>query len=300
MKQEALSGILPAVITPFDQAGDFAVGAFERLVVRLYAAGVDGLYVNGQTGEGLLQSVEQRKRVAEAAVRLTPPGKQVIVHVGAHRTADAVELARHAAKIGAHAVSSLPPPGPYSFAEVRAYYEAVAAASELPVLVYYFPAVSAGVRTLEEIEQLLAIPKVVGLKFTDFDLYKVSVLKRHGCRTVFNGHDEVLAAGLLMGADGGIGSFYNLIPELFVEVFRLARENRWEGARQVQLRINELVEIGLRFPLIPAIKTILSWQGIACGEALAPRRPLTAAESQRLRDMLRRSSFEFLLAGAAG
>jgi len=299
METSNLYGILPAVVTPLDENGNFALAAFERLLEQLYTAGVDGVYVNGWTGEGLLQAIEQRKRVAEAAVRVTPPGKRVIIHVGALRTSDAVELARHASRIGAQAISSLPPLGSYSFAETRAYYEAVAAASELPVLVYYFPAFSPGVRTLEEIEELLAIPGVVGLKFTDFDLFRLSVLKRHGCRVLFNGHDEVLAAGLLMGADGGIGSFYNLIPELFVELFRLARQGQWEQARQVQQRINELVEIALNFPLIPAIKTILSWRGIPCGEAILPRQALTPEQVQRLRQMLGGSSFAFLLEGAA-
>lgn len=131
-----LQGILPAVVTPFDAEGRFDVVAFERLIARLYAAGVHGLYVCGQTGEGLQQPPEQRKRVAEAAVRCSPPGKLVIVHIGAASTAEAVELARHAAKIGAQAVSSLPPAGPFPFEEVRGYYRDLAAASAVPLLVY--------------------------------------------------------------------------------------------------------------------------------------------------------------------
>jgi N-acetylneuraminate lyase len=298
MTQTGLHGILPAVVTPFDVEERFAPAAFDRLLERLYGTGIDGLYVNGQTGEGLLQPVEQRKRVAEAAVRLSPKGKTVIVHVGAYRTADAVCLARHAAAIGAHTVASLPPLGAYSFTEIRSYYQTLAHASDLPVLVYYFPAICPAIQAAEQALELLDIPNVIGLKFTDFDLYKMSLIKKRKC-VVFNGHDEVLIAGLLMGADGGIGSFYNLIPEHFVEALRLVRENRWEEARQVQGRINELVEIGLRFPLIPAIKTILRWQGIGCGEALAPRRRLTAEENSRLRDALMASSFAHLAEAAA-
>ena len=236
MRPSNFHGILPAVVTPFDEHGNFAPAAFERLLERLYAAGIDGLYVNGQTGEGLLQPVEQRKRVAEAALRFTPKGKSVIVHVGAHRAADAVELARHAATIGVHAVSSLPPPGPCSLGEVRAYYEAIAAVSDLPVLVYYYPEICPSVHGAQQMLQLLEIPHVIGLKFSDLDLYTLSLLKRRDC-VIFNGRDEVFIAGLLMGADGGIGSFYNLIPELLVEAFSLVRQNRWEEARQVQWRI---------------------------------------------------------------
>jgi N-acetylneuraminate lyase len=170
METIELGGILPAIVTPVRQDGAVSVEAFQRLAARLYAAGVDGLYVNGQTGEGLLQPVEQRKQVAEAARAVTPPGKQLIVHVGAHRTEDAVELARHASRIGVQAISSLPPLGPYSFDEVRAYYEAIASASEVPVIVYYYPAISPGVRTLEEIKLLLGIPGVIGVKYTEIDL----------------------------------------------------------------------------------------------------------------------------------
>ncbi|MGB9606300.1 MAG: dihydrodipicolinate synthase family protein [Bryobacteraceae bacterium] len=172
----------------------------------------------------------------------------------------------------------------------------MAAASEPPLLVYYFPAIAPGVRTLDQIERLLEIPGVAGLKFTDFDLYKLFLLKKRGCRAVFNGHDEIPAAGLLMGADGGIGSFYNLAPELFVEVYRLARQGSWEQARQAQARINQLIEIVLDFPLIPAIKTILAWQGIPCGEAIAPRRAMSPGERERLRARTEQSSFAHLLA----
>ena len=115
-EMEKLKGILPAAVTPFDESEELAQAPFEMLLESLYGAGVDGVYVCGGTGEGLLQTVEQRKRVAEAAVRNSPKGKQVVVHVGSHRTADAVELAAHAGRIGASAVSALPPLGNYSFA----------------------------------------------------------------------------------------------------------------------------------------------------------------------------------------
>ncbi len=286
-------GILPAVVTPFDLEGNFNAAAFERLLERVYGAGVDGLYVNGQTGEGLQQTVEQRKESAEAAVRMSPKGKTVIVHVGAHRTVDAIALARHAAKVGVSAISSLPPQGMYSFEEIYAYYEAVAAATDVPLLVYYFPAASPAVKEAEQALRLLEIKNVIGLKFTDYDLYKLWLLKRRGC-VVFNGHDEVLVAGMLMGADGGIGSFYNVAPELFVRAYGLAQAGEWEEARAVQERINELVEIGLRFPVVPAIKKMLEWSGVDCGRCVAPRRGLTEKEEGALKEALRGAGFEGL------
>lgn len=290
-----LTGIIPALLTPISEDGGIGTPALERLLERLYSAGVDGMYVCGQTGEGLLQTAEMRKKVAEVAVRCTPAGKTNIIHVGAHRPDDAVELARHARSIGADAVSSLPPIGGYSFADVRAYYERIAAAAELPVLVYYFPEVSGAIRTMDEIQQLCAIPGVVGLKFTDFDLFRLSRLVLGGA-TVFNGRDEVLAAGLLMGAHGGIGTFYNLLPEAFVEVWRSARAGDWTGARRVQDRINALIELTIRFPVFPAVKKMMAWFGIDCGPCLAPRRVLSPSEEEALRAALQQAGFEELLA----
>ena len=283
-------GILPALVTPLDESGRFVESAFEKLIERVYQAAIDGIYVCGSTGEGLLQSVAQRKLVTEAAVRLSPQGKQVIVHTGAYRTDDAVELTRHAAIAGAVAVSSLPPVGAYSFEEVSAYYRALSTATDLPFLVYYFPAVSSAISSVAQILELCSLPNVIGLKFTDHDFYKLSLVRNTGA-VVFNGYDEVLVAGLLMGAGGGIGSFYNLVPELFVEIYRLSRESRWTEARAVQARINELIELTLRYPCFPAVKTILRWNGIDCGQCLEPRRALTLDEERGLRAALAASSF---------
>jgi len=280
-----LKGIIPATVTPLDEDERFAPAAYDALLARLYDTGIDGVYVCGGTGEGLLQTVEQRKLVAESAVRNSPRGKQVIVHVGSHRTADAIELARHAAKIGATAVSALPPLGGYSFAEVRAYYESLAAASDVPLLVYFFPESYSGVQTAEQVLDLCTIPNVAGLKYTDFDLYRMNGIKRSGA-VVFNGRDEVLAPGLLAGADGGIGTFYNIIPERFVELYRLAKTGDWSGAQRVQEQINIVLRITLQFPCFPAIKEILRWQGIDCGECIRPRGSLTVQQAGELRRQL--------------
>jgi N-acetylneuraminate lyase len=287
---QQFSGILPAVVTPLDEHGALNVRSLERLLERFYEVGCHGVYVCGQTGEGLQLSPDVRERALEVAVANTPAGRTVIAHIGAASTSDAVRLVRHAAKTGAHAISSLPPSSAYSFPEVRSYYEALAAAAPLPLLVYYFPEVSASIRTLDEVLDLCSIPNVAGLKFTDFDLYRLSLIQRAG-HNILNGRDEVLAAGLLMGAHGGIGSFYNLAPELFVEVYRLSQEGRWREARATQDRINDLIRAVLRFPMLAAIKQLLTWSGIDAGRPVEPRRALRADEQPALRAAMDQAGF---------
>lgn len=283
----ALRGIVAAVVTPLDTAERFCPGQFEKLLERLYSNGVHGLYVCGQTGEGINLPLSRRKQVAEMAVTNSPPGKATIIHVAAHSTAEAIELAKHASRIGATAISSAPPIGfeCYPFVEIKKYYEALAAATSLPLLVYYYPDICSTITDIDQVLELCQIPGVVGLKFTSFDLFMLSQLRRH-TSVVFNGRDEVLVAGLLMGADGGIGAFYNLIPGDFVRLYELAKVADWEQARQIQSHINDLIKIVARFPFVAVIKLLLSWSGIDCGSCVAPARTLTPSEQAELRPLV--------------
>lgn len=275
-------GVIPAAITPVDAAGKLNTSSFERLLMRLYERDAHGMYVCGQTGEGLQLPLAVRELATEVAVANTPAGRNVIVHVGAPSTADAIRLARHASAAGAQGISSLPPGSAYSFQEVKEYYQALAAASSVPVLVYYFPEFSSAIKTVEQVFELCAIPGIEGLKFTDFDLYRLGLIQRAG-HTIFNGRDEVFAAGLLMGAHGGIGSFYNLVPELFVNVYDSSQAGRWTEARATQDRINDLIRTVLAFPMMAAIKQLLTWSGIDSGHPVLPRRALNSDEAGALR-----------------
>ena len=279
-----LGGILPALVTPLNRDRTLNVPALERLLQRVYSAGVDGVYVCGSTGEGLVLPSETRRSIVEIAVSNSPRDKQVIVHIGAWSFDDAQGLARHAAHVGATAISSLPPAGA-SFDEILAYYRDVSASTDLPFLAYYFPDAAGGPFTYDQLAEICAIPGIAGLKFTDYDLYILSVLARAG-NLVFNGRDEVLSAGLLMGAHGGIGSTYNLVPEWFVKLYEHARAGRWAEARKVQDRINDVLRVLLSFPFLPAVKRAVNWGGIECGDALRPRIGLTAEQESALRASL--------------
>lgn len=296
-----INGILPALVTTFHDDGTLNTAALEALLERLYSCGAHGVYACGQTGEGLLAPAEIRRQVCEVAVRNSPKGARVVVHVGAANTSEAVALAVHAARSGAAAVSSLPPAGSFSFAEVRAYYRDLAAAVDAPVLVYYFPEAGPSIRTLEQILELCSIPGVAGLKFTDFDLYRLGEIRRGG-HIVFNGRDEVLAAGLYMGANGGIGSFYNLVPRTFVEIHNAAAKGDWTAARRLQDQVNRLIRLTLDYPLLPALKRALTWSGIEAGPCLKPRLGLTAAQEEEFRKRLAAAGFspEGFARGEAG
>src|SRR5690606_36309980 len=122
-----IGGILPALISPLDGEGKLNAKSYELLLERVYRAGCHGVYVCGQTGEGLQLPLGVREQAVEVAVANTPKGRNVVAHVGALSTADALRLARHASATGVRAVSSLPPNSNYGFAETKAYYQSLAA-----------------------------------------------------------------------------------------------------------------------------------------------------------------------------
>jgi N-acetylneuraminate lyase len=288
MKQ--LVGILPALLTPVDAQGNLNERALIALLDRLYQWPIHGVYVGGQTGEGLQLSVLTRKRLTELAVRHSPSGKAVIVHVGAMSLQDASELAAHASGAGAQAVSSLPPAGPFSFCEVREYYRQLAQSSPLPVIVYHFSEYSHAVSSAPQLLEICALSNIAGLKFTDYDLFSLDLLASRGI-PIFYGRDELISAGLMYGATGGIGTFYNIAPGYFTEIYRLAQNGDWEASRMLERRVQTLIRACLRFPLHSAVKQIVTWQGIECGDALAPRAVLTPAQREELWEELAGSGF---------
>ena len=273
---DTFSGIYPAFLTPLDGERNFAPRVAERLFIHLLAAGVDGTYAAGSTGEGLLLPVEVRKALVETLAALLPRGKKLIVHVGAKDVGVAVDLARHAARHGAHAISSLPPAGDRK--TVREYYATLARESSIPLLLYYFPkAAPTAFTDSEDLLEVCAMPNVLGVKFTDFNLYLLHRLVERG-KTVFNGYDEVLAAGLLMGASGGIGSTYNIMPQVYLEIARAAGQGEWETARMWQYRANRVIETLVKFPFAPALRAAMRHRGFDCGPNMSGE---TLSEQQR-------------------
>ena len=282
--------ILPALVTPLTPEGKLDEKSVERLVNHLYQKGVGGLYVTGSTGEGIYLDPAIRRQIVEQTVALSRGRGQVIVHVGAIQATIAYELAEHAGKAGAEAVSSIPPfAGGYSLAEIETFYRELARRSPLPVIGYYIPGLTGQTRSAEQLAAIAAIPNVTGFKFTDTNLY---VMQRLASRfqpgqILYNGADEMLSLGLQMGAHGGIGTTYNFMPELFVQIARLCQAGDFAGAINVQKQANVAIEHLLRYHWLAATKQILYWQGlIDHTTAGSPRGSLTADEQRTFRAQL--------------
>ena len=286
--------ILPALVTPLDDEGRLDLASAERLIDHLYNQGVGGLYALGSTGEGVYLDVSTRQRLAELTVRMSQGRGKVIVHVGAVQGSQALELAAHAARIGADAISSIPPfVGGYSWTEIEDYYRQLVAASSLPLVAYYIPFITGAAVPLEKLATLADLPGVCGYKFTDSNLY---VMQRLAARLrddqiLYNGPDEALALGLAIAAHGGIGTTYNFMPGLILRIAAAVRDGRFTEAIAAQKEANGIIEILLSLQGLAATKQILYWQGLIDTPRCAPpRASLTAEEQATLRRRLMETS----------
>jgi N-acetylneuraminate lyase len=280
--QKHLHGIYPALLTPLNHDGtEVNETSLRRLVDRLIAAGVHGFFVCGGSGEGILLTPDERKRILEAVVDQCAGRAQVIAHVGAITTAQAEALAHHAAGVGVAAVAAIPPIYfKVDAAALHDHYAMIAAAAgDTPLWVYNIPSATGVEINAAVMKDLLTIPTVSGIKYSSYNLFDMKrILELRSDITVHSGFDEVCVAGLSMGAHGAVGSTYNILPATFVKLFAAASAGDWAQAQSIQTQANHVIEALLTVPLIAGMKAILSAWGIDCGAPRRPQRPLTEAE----------------------
>jgi N-acetylneuraminate lyase len=285
-----LTGIFPALVTPISQDDTINTHALRELIEFLLDQRADGFYICGNTGEGMLLTEEERQQVAEATIQQVRGRAPVIVHVGAPATAMAERLAAHAREAGAYAVASVPP---FYFTVddqgIEDHYRRIQLAAGLPLYLYNIPDVTRVSLSAGLVSRLLSEGRPLGLKYTSYDMLSFrEILETCGPElNVFAGPDEMLLPFLLMGAHGGIGTTYNCMPHLFVELYEAWRNRDIERARELQFQIDRVILVLRDHGVVPAVKAVMGMLGIDCGAPRRPLRALTAEQSERLGQELR-------------
>jgi N-acetylneuraminate lyase len=278
-----------ALMTGLADDGSFSPERQRILTRHVAAQGLAGLYVGGSSGESGLLDVEellaQQALVAEDAA-----GTTLIAHVGAPSLRDSVRLARNAARLGYHALSALPPHSyPFTDAEILAYYRELQAATGLPLIVYEVPIRTGRPIGLETLVAIMDLPHVAGIKFTSTDMFKLSMLRRRcPAATLFFGFDEIYLSGAVLGADGGIGTTYNLLGRLYVALDRAIRGGNLAEAQRLQDISAVFVEGLLDLGVLPGMKAAFRAIGIDPGPTRAPMQMRVADGEARMAALVAR------------
>lgn len=264
-------GVIPALITCFDEDGEYDEKRQRAVVRMLLDRKIEGFYLTGSTGESFMMTPDERKRVVETVIDEVGGAVPVMVHVGAISTKLSADLARHAQSAGADAVSSVPPfYFRYSDEDILGYYADICAAVSLPMVVYNVPL--AGLVGYNLIKKLARIEGVKGIKYTASTHFEIMRMKEEigADFRIFSGADEMAMSGLQFGADGIIGSFYNMIPELFIRLEAAVRSGDLATAREMQRQANAVILYCLDHNYFSIMKRSLSWIGVDAGYCRKP------------------------------
>jgi N-acetylneuraminate lyase len=285
-----LARLHAALLTPYDADGNVSVPCLRRLVEYVRGQGIEGLYVGGSTGEGLLQSTDERLAIF-AKVAEFGAGAALIGQVGAVGTREAQTLAKGCASLGYDAVSAIPPIYfPHRKDAIVGYYKDILdAAGGTPLIIYNIPAMSGVTFSLDDLARLLEIPGVIGIKQTSGDMYQMEQLRRaFPFALLLNGYDEILAAGLVSGADGGIGSTYNVMGRIYLALAADLKAGDVAAAAAKQSRCNAVIDELVRVGVFPGLKYLLQRLGvIATSVCRKPLATLARADSGGLDEIAR-------------
>ena len=241
-------GIIPAFYACYDDNGDVSPERVRALTQYFVDKGVKGVYVNGSSGECIYQNVEERKIIIENVMAAAKGKLTVINHVACNNTRDSIELARHSESVGVDAIASIPPIyfrlPEYSIA---AYWNAISeAAPDTDFVIYNIPQLAGTALTMSLFAEMKKNPRVVAVKNSSMPTQDIQMFKAAGTADgedfiVFNGPDEQFVSGRAIGADGGIGGTYGVMPELFLKLNDLIKAHENEKACELQHAVNAII-----------------------------------------------------------
>ena len=294
-----LSGLIPAVFTPFDKNGAVNLPQIRPYADKLVTDGADGVFVCGSTGECTSMTVAERKSVLEAWVEAAAGRMRVIAHVGGTCQADCIELARHAAGQRVNAVGAIAPFyfKPASVEELVDFYKPIAAAiAPIPFYTYHMPSVTGVNLPMKEFLEKGSreIPNLNGIKFTSNNFMEMleCIRLEDGRFDILNGFDEMLLCGMAVGARGGVGSTYNYSLSTYRNLYDAFLAGDIERARVFQQESVDIVHVIIRHGGgVRGGKAIMNHLGIDCGDCRLPFAPYTESEMHRLGEELDRIGF---------
>lgn len=281
---EKYKGIMPAFYACYDDEGNISPQRIEKLAKFYLEAGVKGLYVGGSSGECIYQSLDERKLVLEHVMNAVGNGLTIIAHIAANSTKDSIELAKHAESIGVDALAAIPPIY-FRLPEyaIEKYWIDIVESTNCDFFIYNIPGTTGYALTPDLYARVLEHPQVIGVKNSSYPIQDLYLLRKAQTRDtiLYYGVDEQYLGGRAMGADGGIGGTYGVMPKLFLALDTAFLKNEMELAQSIQADIDEIIfkMLGARGNLYAVIKKILEInEGLELGSVREPLPRLTEVD----------------------
>ncbi len=289
--KKTLSGIFPALVTPF-QKGKLSLSGLKSNIKKLNRFDFTGYVVLGSTGEGILMDEREGLQAIETVRAAAAPGKIVIAGTGSESSSGTIEFSNKAAQAGADYSLVVTPfyyKAQMTAAALEAYYREVAGKSKIPIILYTVPKFTGLELPLQTIAAMATHPNVIGLKDSSGNVAAISETLK-ACPPefcVFQGHGSILFSALLLGAKGGILALSTMAPAATVEIYKLVQAGDYEKAREMQFRllpVNQKIVGGYG---VPGIKCAVDMLGYAGGDPRPPLRPVNQEARDSIRQILK-------------
>lgn len=295
LNYQKLEGLIAAAFTPMYANGDINYSVIKDYALHVIKSNISGIFVCGTTGEFTSLTTTERKHILEEWVKAGEKKIKIISHVGSNNQREAIDLALHAAETGADGIGCIAPAffKPDSVKDLIEFFEPIAAgAPNLPFYYYNMPAMT-GVNL--SVAQLLhegkkTIPNLAGVKFTHNNLMEMGdcIQLDNNSFEVLHGYDETMICGLALGAVAGVGSTYNYIPNVYLNIMKAMSVNDVVKARSYQVQSVETVKIIIKYGGgVRGGKAIMNLIGIECGSCRPPFKPFTTDEYDSLNNDLK-------------
>jgi N-acetylneuraminate lyase len=294
MNMELLTGFIAAPFTPMDDKGNINLKPIADYAEKLIANGLSGAFICGTAGEGASLTTGERKLIAEEWVRCAGNRLKIIVHVGGVCQPECIALAEHASGIGAFAIAAIAPYffKPETTEDLLSFLKPIAAgAPGLPFYYYHMPSMTGIYLPVSDflLKAGDLIPNFAGIKYTHSDMMDMQLCLEisKGRYEIFNGFDEMLICGLSLGTRSAVGSTYNFMPSVYIDIWNAFNNNDMKKARELQLYSVKVVKILIKFGgALRSGKAIMEFIGINCGPCRSPIRIMTVMEKASLKKEL--------------
>ena len=287
--EEQLKGLYAALLVPFDENGQVKEEGLKQIAKNaIEVEQLDGLYVNGSSGENFLISKEQKKQIFKVVKEAVGNDVKLIAQVGSLDLNEAIELGKYATNLGYDALSAVTPfYYPFSFEEIKQYYFDIIEATQNKMIIYAIPDLTGVNISINQFEELFDNEKIVGVKYTAPNFFLLErIRKAFPDKLILSGFDEMLVQAVISGVDGAIGSTYNVNGRRARQIYDLAREGKVEEAYKVQHDTNNIIETVLSMGIYPTLKEILKTRGIDGGVPKRPFSPFNEANRKELNQLI--------------
>ena len=281
-----------AVFSVYDEDLNVKKQTVKKLVDYQLSGGLKGFYVGGNTGECTVLPAKTRKQMLESVIEFNEGRGQIMAHIGAGHLCEALELLEHANSFDIDAVASLPPSLQkyYNAEEIIEYYKLIADKSKHPVYAYVTPVLNCDLTWFAR--KISEIDNVAGIKISISDYYafgKIAKIK-NGELNLLNGPDETVLCGLVRGADGAIGTTYNIAPRTACGIYDAFVGGDIKSAREFQDTLNSFIDIFIGHN-IAYWKAALTLVGFDMGYTVAPAKPVTPEDISLIESKLKAAGF---------